>query len=117
MAGQRNLGRTSEGRTGVPFATTADAVVWYIQCQSARDGGARFTSGLGQVPRPCAPDDIAREVLRLHRRKILRLSHLRIMGRLGRLDSTQIPCPHEIDLWNEALDRLSTPLRTKGIVE
>ena len=119
MALKRNIAGSYVGREGVPFATVEDAIVWYIQCQIARNDGVRFSAGLGIVPRPCAPDDIAREVLRLHRRRVLRESHLRILGRFGsRLDGRGEPVGRQdIELWQEALDRLVTPLRAKGIIE
>ena len=119
MAPKRNIARPNEGRDGVPFATAEEAMAWYIQCQIARNDGVRFTAGLGLVPRPCSPDDIAREVLRLHRRRVLRESHLRVLGRFGTSgDRRAEPVRRQdIELWQEALDRLVTPLRAKGIIE
>lgn len=36
-----------------PFASTEEAWFWFIQAQAARNDGARFSMGLGLVPRPC----------------------------------------------------------------
>lgn len=102
------------------FTTAEEAWFWYARCQIARDEGVRFTAGLGAVARPCEPDDIVREVRRLHRANMLRSAHLRVLGRFGHRLSP--PNPHgddstvEAGLWEEALDRLTTPLRHKGIV-
>jgi len=65
------------------FTTTEEAWFWYVQCQIARDDGVRFTAGLGAVARPCEPDDIAREVHRLHRARVLHRAHLEVLGRFG----------------------------------
>lgn len=119
MAMKRNTQRTYAGREASPFSTAEEAWIWYAQCQIARDEGVRFVAGLGAVVRPCSPDDIAREVLRLHRRRILRSAHLRALGRfVGRGDAGGVPADgRDEQLWQEALDRLLTPLRAKGIVE
>jgi hypothetical protein len=119
MALKRNIARPNDGHDGIPFTTAEEAILWYIQCQIARNDGVRYTAGLGLVPRPCSPDDIAREVLRLHRRRVLRESHLRVLGRFGtRCDGSGEPMRRQdMELWQEALDRLVTPLRAKGIIE
>ncbi len=94
----------------VPFSTAEEAWLWYAHCQTARDEGARFTAGLGDVPRPCEPDDIARELRRLQIQRKLRPSHLAALHHAG--DGSR----HYAKLWDEAMDRLTTPLRLKGIV-
>jgi hypothetical protein len=120
MRGKGYIGRTVAGRAAEPFATCEEAWLWYVQCQIARDDGVRFTAGLGAVARPCEPDDIVREVQRLARGRVLRRSHLAVLGRFGwRLappDPWGDDTPAEASLWREALDRLATPLRRKGIV-
>ena len=120
MAQSRTVGRRICLRDTEMFTTSEEAWLWYVQCQIARDDGVRFTAGLGTVARPCEPDDIVREVQRLHRARVLRRRHLEVLGRFGyRLTP---PNPHGDDtpadcgLWEEALDRLTTPLRHKGIV-
>ncbi|EME70396.1 hypothetical protein H261_08738 [Paramagnetospirillum caucaseum] len=118
MAQRRSIQPTYEEREGEPFATPEDAWIWYSQCQQARDEGARYHAGLGAVARPCAPDDIVLEVRRLYRRRILSGAHLRALVRFGRQNGA---AAGEGDatagrLWREALDRLATPLRAKGIV-
>jgi hypothetical protein len=118
VANKRNNNKTYDEREGQPFATPEDAWVWYAQCQRARDEGARFQAGQGDIARPCAPDDIAREVGRLYRLRILRGAHLRVLARFG--GETAMAAGDGDDgasrLWREAMDRLGGPLRAKGIV-
>lgn len=117
MALKRNIRQTYDDRDGEPFATPEDAWIWYSQCQRARDEGARFREGIGAVARPCAPDDIAREVRRLVQRRILGRAHLRVLtlfaGEGGVAEGDRGGADR---LWREALDRLEAPLRAKGIV-
>lgn len=120
MVRPKYTGRTPAPLDTEPFATAEEAWFWYARCQIARDDGVRFRAGLGEVTRPCEPDDIVREVQRLYRGRVLRRDHLGVLGRFGRRLSP--PDPHGGDsrgaasLWDEALDRLTTPLRHKGIV-
>ena len=120
MSQTRSHNRPPSLRETESFSTTEEAWFWYVQCQIARDDGVRFTAGLGAVERPCEPDDIIREVHRLHRRQALKRSHMSVLERYGRRLSPPNPhgddSPIEARLWDEALDRLSTPLRHKGIV-
>jgi hypothetical protein len=107
-------------RDGQPFASAEEAWLWYAQCQLARLEGVRFVAGAGDVSRPCEPDDIYRAVDRLYRRRVLRRRHLIVLGRcarrLGVPDARGDATPGEAALWDEALDRLTTVLRHKGIV-
>ncbi len=120
MGRQRFTASSTPLRDATMFTTAEEAWLWYARCQIARNEGVRFTAGLGDVARPCDPDDIVREVQRLYRAKILRRSHLSILSRFGSMLTP--PNPHdghgrgEAVLWDEALDRLTTPLRHKGIV-
>lgn len=105
---------------GEPFASAEEAWFWFMQCLRARHDGARFVAGAGLVPRPCDPDDIWRALDRLHRRRRLQRSHLLVLRHFG--ERLMVPDPDrrtEADaarLWDEALDRLGTVLRAKGIV-
>jgi hypothetical protein len=120
MTIKRNVSRTLSGRAAEAFATSEEAWLWYAQCQIARDDGVRFVAGRGAVERPCEPDDIAREVQRLARGRVLRPRHLAVLGRFGQRMAPPDPwngdTQAEAGLWHEALDRLATPLRHKGIV-
>lgn len=120
MKHNKYIARPLAVRPAEPFATSEDAWLWYSQCQMARDHGVRFTAGLGDVERPCEPDDIVREVQRLYRRRVLRRAHLTVLGRFGLRQAPPDPwggdTPGEACLWSEALDRLATPLKQKGIL-
>ncbi|ARJ68016.1 hypothetical protein WV31_04350 [Magnetospirillum sp. ME-1] len=117
MALKRNIRSTFDDRGEEPFTTPEDAWIWYSQCQRARDEGARFREGIGAVARPCAPDDIAREVRRLVQRRILGRAHLRALALFGGEGGVAVGDGAVTGrLWREALDRLETPLRAKGIV-
>jgi hypothetical protein len=112
--------RSAADSEAEPFANAEEAWFWYAQCQMARNDGARFTAGLGAVSRPCEPDDIMREVSRLYRSRRLRRSHLGVLNRFGQRmappDPNQLDSRTDAGLWDEALDRLTTPLKQKGIV-
>lgn len=119
MAKNQNKKETYDNREGVPFADPEEAWLWYARCRQARDDGARFVAGLGEVARPCAPDDIAIEVRRLYRRRILRDSHLRVLAEIGGVGGEAVGRADgggRARLWREALERLGDPLRAKGIV-
>ncbi|MBI4968526.1 MAG: hypothetical protein HZC25_10455 [Rhodospirillales bacterium] len=104
----------------VPFASAEEAWLWYCQCQIARNDGARIESQMGDYPRPCTPDDIYRAVDRLYRFRLIDRPHLIILADYG--SRLAVPSPAQADqvkasiLWDEALDRLTTLLRAKGIV-
>lgn len=103
-----------------PFATAEEAWLWYAQCQMARLAGGRLRADMATVPRPCDPDDIHREVMRLRRRGVLLVAHLRVLAEWGsRLTAGTLAAPgpeEQESLWREALDRLETSLKSKGIV-
>lgn len=103
-----------------PFACAEEAWLWFSRCQLARIEGVRFTADCGDVGRPCDPDDIYRAVNNLHRRRLLGPGHVAVLGRFGcRLmppDPWAGDTPGEAALWGEAMDRLETLLRDKGIV-
>lgn len=104
-----------------PFADAEQAWFWFIRCQRARADGARFADLAGAVARPCDPDDVYRAVIGLARRRRIGAAHLRVLeafGLAGRPPDRR--CGDEVRparLWDEALDRLATVLKAKGIVE
>jgi hypothetical protein len=120
MARERYVARQYSVQVGQPFGSAEEAWLWFARCQTARDEGVRYVAGLAEIPRPCEPDDIAREVRRLHRSRRLDGAHVRVLCRFG--GSLVAPQPAanasraEAKLWEEALDRLALPLKSKGIV-
>ncbi|MGE5502962.1 MAG: hypothetical protein ACM31L_00935 [Actinomycetota bacterium] len=103
---------------GEPFASAEEAWLWFSHCQIARIEGARYSSGLSPQPRPCEPDDIYRAVTRLRLQRALGPQHLQVLGRFGSRLAPPDPADGagQLALWEEALDRLETALRPKGIV-
>ncbi|MFO1129307.1 MAG: hypothetical protein U1E66_12845 [Rhodospirillales bacterium] len=104
---------------GAPFDNAEQAWFWFVRCQMVRRDGARFPA-TGSLHRPCDPDDIYVAVVALQRRAILHANHLSTLGRYGVRGNPPDPrCREEAaaaKLWNEALDRLTTVLRDKGII-
>ncbi len=120
MARDRTLTRSYAGPASVPFGSTEEAWFWFVRAKEARAEGARFTAGLGEVPRPCEPLDMLQVVDRLYRQRRLVRDHLTVLVRYGR--RREAPDPGNARdagasrLWREALERLDPVLRGKGIV-
>lgn len=104
-----------------PFANAEEAWFWFVRCHRARQDGARFESIPGAKVRPCDPDDLYRAVSSLSRRRKLTSEHLKVLGAYGLCERPPDPRRREEErparLWNEALDKLSTVLKNKGIIE
>ena len=107
-----------------PFIDAESAWFWFMRCHRLRVEGAMLSegsSGGGDQARPCEPDDLYRSVMGLYRRGVLRRAHLKVLEGYGlRERSPDRRCRAEerdAMLWDEALDRLTTVLRTKGIIE
>lgn len=103
-----------------PFASAEEAWFWFIRCQEVRREGVRLESSGGRT-RPCDPDDIYRAVVALARGRTLNSHHLATLAQFGLRNTPPDPRRREEEaaarLWDEALDRLTTVLRRKGIVE
>lgn len=112
--------RVAACRPTQSFDSAEQAWFWFWQCQIARDDGARFVADAGRVARPCDPDDLWRAALGLLRRRRIDRRHLRVLSLFGRRLTPPDPRLAEeaiaARLWDDGLDRLSTPLRAKGIV-
>jgi hypothetical protein len=106
--------------SATPFESAEEAWFWFVRCHQVRREGAQLAQGMGQFTRPCDADDIYRAVMALARRGILAGTHLAVLGKFG-LEGRP-PDVRRSDeataarLWDEALDRLTTILRCKGIV-
>ncbi len=110
----------SAGRPTQPFATAEDAWLWTMAALIARREGARYTAGKGLVSRPCDPDDVIKCLDGLYRQQRISLAHARILRIWGerQISPSLAIAAERVDhgLWTEALERLSWPLRVKGIV-
>lgn len=120
MKRRRHAARPVRQGAVEPFRSTEEAWFWFIRCQRARLEGARF-EGVSATVRPCDPDDVYRAIMALVRRGALRLAHLRVLLDYGFRDR---PPDGRVAgetkaarLWDEGLDRLTTVLKGKGIVE
>lgn len=104
-----------------PFSSSEEAWFWFVRSQKARNDGARFERGMERVARPCYPDDVYRAVKKLAERKLIGAQHLKVLNSFGMLERPPDPCFREeerqFQLWDEALDRLSTELKNKKIVQ
>ncbi len=120
MRQQKYCPRPVSLEEGEPFDTVEQAWLWSIQATIARHEGARVTAGLGLVPRPCEPSDVMRVVSRMNRGRRLSDRHVSVLVRYGRRhgapDSTRGREYRDAKIWDEALDRMVSPLREKGIV-
>ncbi|KAA5605583.1 hypothetical protein F1188_10100 [Roseospira marina] len=116
----RHVPRPLAERRTEPFESAEAAWFWFQRARLTRAEGARLPADPLAAARPCDPDDIGRAVRALALAGVLRSDHLRVLNRHGRrLMPPDGRVPEEAGdaaLWAEALDRLATPLRRKGIV-
>ena len=120
MRRRKFVPRPQTTEAGRPFETVEDAWFWALECYCARHEGARPVAGLGDVPRPCEPQDILVALHRLHRHGRLGPVHLEVLGDFGRRLSPPDPkAPGEAAAatrWREAMRPLERVLRAKGII-
>ncbi len=103
-----------------PFLDAEEAWFWFSRCQNLRALGGCTQGDAPQFVRPCEPDDVYRIVRKLERKGLLHKRHIRVLGKFGSLETPPDPRSHEEEplarLWEEALDRLTTPFKLKGII-
>ncbi len=108
------------GAAVLPFVDAEEAWFWFMRCQRARNEGARFKNAAGGPVRPCDPDDLYRAVMALLRRRLIGRDHLKVLAHFGFREAPPDPRLAEQSgayrLWCEALDRLTTVLKSKGII-
>lgn len=77
-------------------------------------------AGQGDVPRPCEPLDIMREVDRLYRSRLLLRDHLHVLVHYGRRQQApDAQRPREAraaHIWREAFQHIGPVLSRKGII-
>jgi hypothetical protein len=119
MASVRSAPQSYDCSPTAAFSSAEEAWFWFVRCQQVRRDGARFGDS-GSLQRPCDPDDVYLAAVTLHRRGLLNTPHMTVLGQFGlRGHPPDARCRNEqraAQLWDEALDRLNTILRAKGIV-
>jgi len=121
MARARFIPRRQSDLTFTLFIDSEEAWFWTVQCHRLKADGARLSQGLGDVVRPCEPLDVLKAVEDLHRRRFLKLDHLKVLSDYGQ----QLLAPdyrREAEysaarLWRESHEKLGKVLLAKGIVE
>ncbi len=105
----------------MPFRDAEEAWFWFIAAQEARQDGARCVAGQSLYPRPCEPIDILKILDRLYRQRRLVRDHLLVLRHYGRRhlapDNRRAKEARAVQLWHEAMERISAVLETKGISE
>ncbi|CCQ72349.1 hypothetical protein [Magnetospira sp. QH-2] len=103
-----------------PFTDVEQVWFWFIHNQEMRHDGAR-PERLLDIARPCDPDDIYVIVMTLRRIGKIAHHHLQVLFEFGRSGRPPDSRAREEEiaarLWDEALDRMITPLKAKGILE
>lgn len=104
----------------VPFDSAEEAWFWCMCNLALRRMGARPERDKGAFARPCEPDDIAVCAAALLRCGRLTKGHINVLAAYGaaeRAPDRRAPgeTGHAV-LWEEALDRMTGPLRAKGVV-
>lgn len=120
MSKSRHMRRPMPIKHMIPFLDAEEAWFWFIRSQRARREGARLTDTDSAHTRPCEPDDIYRIVMGLFRRRTLHKGHLRVLAEYGwrgaspdgRVRDEEPPAL----LWEDALERMTTVLKEKGII-
>ncbi len=111
---------TLQKEDGIPFDSVEDAWFWFMAAQMARADGAVLKSKMSKIPRPCEPVDIFQIVNRLYRGRLLVRDHVMVMAHYGRRGSApddRRPAERRARfLWQEAMKRLGSRLRARGIV-
>lgn len=120
MPKPRHIRKPMPVKLAIPFLDAQEAWFWFVRSERARREGARFSADESLYARPCEPDDIYRAVMNLRRVRKIGDEHLKILVKFGWRESPPDARVREEErpmlLWDDALDRLSTELKAKGIV-
>ena len=120
MPRQRYLPIRQPHKPTIPFIDAEEAWFWFMRAQLAREEGLRFKGDGAETMRPCDADDIYRAVIGLARRHVIGGHHLRVLASYGVLgwppDPRLAEQQYEYRLWDEAMDRLTSILKTKEII-
>ena len=123
VASNKNIkpaGKHKECEAYVPFESAEETWFWFIAAQQARNDGARYIAGLGNMHRPCEPVDILKILDSLYRKRRLLRDHLLVLRHYGRRfmppDLGRVKEQRAYYIWREALERLEPILEEKGII-
>lgn len=112
--------QSSDYFPNTPFSGVEEAWFWFVKSYEALHSGARVRGGHGNVVRPCEPVDIYTIAMRLFRQGFLNKEHMRVLSHYGQVNTPPNPRYHEqthdCDLWNQAMAKLTAPMRLKGII-
>ena len=116
----RPAGTSAPAVRPLPFRDAQEAWFWTMAALVARrERSPRGVDGSGP-PRPAMPDDVLRCLDRLYRQRRIDLEHARVLRRWGERgvapDMLRGSERADARLWREALDRLESSLRVRGII-
>lgn len=107
-------------KIAIEFTDAEEAWFWFVRSERARREGAKLNQSTSNQTRPCEPDDIYRAVMRLYTRGVISGEQLKTLAEFGWRESPPDARVSEEEravlMWDDALDRLSTELKSKGIV-
>ena len=120
MPRARRTPKPTPPRTGQPFDDSEEAWFWAVRGHDAMIDGARPIEGAARIPRPCEPRDIMIAVSHLARSGAIARDQVDVLFRHARRGMPPNRRHHgeagEARLWDEALGRLETVLRKKGLI-
>ena len=112
--------KSKEHENYMPFESVEEAWFWFIAAQQARNDGARYIAGMGNLCRPCEPLDILKVLDSLYRKRRLLRDHLLVLRHYGKRfmapDPRRVKEQRSYYIWCEALERIGAVLENKGIV-
>lgn len=102
-----------------PFSSAEEAWFWTCQAIKVRQGHAE-ASGQSASVRPCAPEDVLKEIDAMYRRRKINAQHAWVMRHWGNIgtapDASVARLRGASVLWRQAITALDEKLRLKGIV-
>lgn len=109
-----------ESKDGIGFKSAEEAWFWFVSAQTARNEGAKISSGEGEFARPCEPLDIARALNRLRLTRRVSFDQLKVLVHYGVRhlppDPTRPPESMRAVMWEDAMTALQSALVARGIV-
>lgn len=121
MSKSRRSAKPLPEKHEIPFLDAQEAWFWFMDSMRARVDGARQRFDASLYARPCEPDDLYRLVMGLRRAGLIHDAHLRVLAAYGWRGAPPDPRVSEEvraeRLWDEAVDRLTTALKARGLID